>query len=144
MVPPQGTGEPVGEGLPLMTEPAVSPVDLYYLVAQVLSANKVRMKDDVARAIVDAIDAHGLVAYRAQGPKVRQATAIAEAREHLRASESRFIRVGAQAAMAEALQGILVLMIEQQESQWDMPCDCFAGMPQIEGFAEAKPQPGKE
>lgn len=132
--------------------PAVSPVDLYIVVLQALSqlpSKPTPTRDDVARSITDAIAAHGLVVYRAEGPKVRQATAIRDAREHLQSSKSQFFRTGAQAAMAEAMQGILVLLLEWQESQWDTPCDCFAGMPQLEGdpfggFADAKPDTGKD
>jgi hypothetical protein len=100
--------------------------------------------DALARQLLSALAQRGWVLYRAEGGKVRNKTAIAQAREHLRASESRFVRTGAEASMAESLQGILLMLIEQQETTWDTPCDCFAGMPQIEGFAEAKPEQGKE
>lgn len=121
-----------------MTEvPAVSPVDLYYLVSQVLHNEGIRERKDVARSIVDTIAAHGLTVYRTEGPKVRQAEAIQEARQHLRDSVSRFVRTGAQAAIAEALQGILIVMLEQLESQWDTPCDCFAGLPQLSDSDES-------
>jgi hypothetical protein len=117
-------------------KPLASPVDAYALLARSFDTIMVRRKqtssDELAKLAVDTLAAHGLTVYQTDGPKVRQAKAIDEARKLLRESKTAFARTGAAAAQASALQGILTLMIEQQESQWDTPCDCFAGLPQID------------
>jgi hypothetical protein len=117
-------------------ERPVSPVDAYALLARAFDTIIVHRKhasgDELAKLAVETLGLHGLTVYQAEGPKVRQATAINEARKLLRESKTQFARTGANAACASALQGILVVMTEQLESQWDTPCDCFAGLPHID------------
>lgn len=66
----------------------------------------------------------------AESAKQRHVNAIATAQDYLRRSESAFVRVGAQAATAYALQGILCMQIELLQNSWDAPCDCFAPLPE--------------
>jgi len=97
-------------------------------------ATKMETYDDdvvrpVASALLSSLAQRNIGVYRQTGPKVREAKAIADAKYKLRHSIEVLEIVGGNAASAVALQGILVILIEMQERQWDAPCDCFAGEP---------------
>jgi hypothetical protein len=93
--------------------------------------NKKTTMKDVAAAVLTDLGKRGIGLYPVDGAKVEHAKAIEECREYLARSKSEHVRVGAQSAMAYAAQGILAALILQQESQFDTPCDCFAGMPDM-------------
>lgn len=86
----------------------------------------------VTEELLTALAEHNIGVYRQTGPKVREGKAIAEAKDKLAHSINVLGTVGGQASSAVALQGILVMLIEMQERQWDAPCDCFAGEPLVD------------
>ena len=96
------------------------------------ATNKQTNMKEVATQVLSTLNQFGWQLYPVEGAKVRSAKAIEEAREYLARSKSEHVRTGAQSSMAYALQGILGILIEQQENSWDAPCDCFAGMPKID------------
>lgn len=115
---------------------AVEPVEVFTEVLEsvtmsLYATDRQTKMSDVAREVLSVLGQFGWQLYAVEGPKVRRVSAIDSAKGYLIRSERAHEDIGANAAMAHALKGILTLMIEQQEAMFDAPCDCFAGEPKL-------------
>lgn len=97
---------------------SVAEVFAYTLEAVTLALyaeNKQTTMKEVAASVITELSKVGVYLHDSPHPPTETTTAIEQAREYLRKSKTEHARTGAQSAAAVCLQGILTIMIAQQE-----------------------------